>query len=216
MRSKTFQVCDLLDSAYGEAEWEQHNPPLDELVLSILSQNTTAGNCWQAFARLRRKFPTWEQVAKAQAAEIADAIRTGGLAEIRAPRIKAILHQIGASGSYDLDWLADVPIEEARRHLEGFHGVGRKTAACVLLFSLGKPALPVDTHVYRVAWRVGLIPKVGAEKAHELLGEQVPAERIYSFHLNMVRHGRQVCKAQNPRHGQCVLFDVCDYVRSGA
>ena len=215
MKSKTIQVCDLLDAAYGEAKWERHNPPLDELVLTILSQNTTAANCRAAFRNLRDKFPTWEMVAQAPVEEIADAIRIGGLADIKAPRIKAILRQIGASGSYNLDWLADVSVEEARRYLEGFPGVGRKTAACVLLFSLGKPVLPVDTHVYRVAWRVGLISKIGAEKAHDLLAEQIPPKRVYSYHINMVRHGRGICKAQNPRHEGCVLFDVCDYVKRG-
>ena len=145
--------------------------------------------------------------------EIAEAIHPGGLAQIKAPRIKAILEQIGASDSYDLSRLEIAPVEEARRYLENFRGVGKKTAACVLLFSLGKPVLPVDTHVYRVGWRVGLIPKVGADKSHELLAEQIPPERVYSFHINMVRHGREVCRARNPRHTDCVLYEVCDYVR---
>jgi len=213
MKSKALLVCDLLDAAYGEVKWERHNPPLDELVLTILSQNTTAANCRAAFDRLRVKFPAWEQVARAGVSEIAEAIRPGGLAEIKAPRINAILEQLEALGSYDLSWLDKAPMDEARRYLENFHGVGKKTAACVLLFSLGKPVLPVDTHVYRVGWRVGLIPKVGADRSHELLAEQIPPERVYSFHINMVRHGREVCRARNPRHTDCVLYEVCDYVR---
>jgi len=207
---RAIAVCDLLDAGYGEAEWEPHNPPLDELVLTILSQNTTSANCRAAFIELRSRFPTWQAVAEAPAERIADAIRSGGLARIKAPCIKAILQQMG---SLDLTWLSEAPVEEARRFLEGFGGVGPKTASCVLLFSLGKPVLPVDTHVYRVAWRVGLIPKVGAEKAHDLLTGQVPAERVYSFHMNMVRHGRSVCKARRPRCGDCALSGVCDYVR---
>lgn len=212
MEFKAVAVCDLLDREYGVAKREPRGSPLDELILTILSQNTTARNCRTAFENLRARFADWEAAARASAAEIADAIRSGGLADIKARRIKAILSRIGESGSYDLSWMLDAQVDQVRTYLESFQGVGRKTAACVLMFSLGKPVLPVDTHVYRVSWRVGLIPRVGAERAHDLLGEQVPQQRVYSFHVNMVRHGRQVCKARNPFHDRCVLSGICDYL----
>jgi endonuclease-3 len=211
--TKIERICDLLDLAYGKQEFRPHNSPLDELVLTILSQNTTAANCRQAFASLRERFPAWEDVRKADVREIARAIYSGGLSEIKSVRIKAILQAIyEAQGSLDLDWLRDVSTREARDHLLRFSGVGPKTAACVLLFSLGRPVLPVDTHVHRVSKRLGLIgPKVSAEKAHELLQKMVPEERVYSFHINMVSHGREVCVAGTPKCMICVLREDCDY-----
>ncbi|MBI2843572.1 MAG: endonuclease III [Armatimonadetes bacterium] len=210
---KIKRICDLLDRAYGEQVFKLHNPPLEELVLTILSQNTTSKNCRQAFSSLRQRFPSWEQVRTAHKREIARAIYSGGLSEIKAARIKSILQEIyDARGSLDLSWLADVSTEEARQYLLRFHGVGPKTAACVLLFSLGRPVLPVDTHVYRVSKRLGLIgPRVRAEESHEVLQAMAPESRIYSFHLNMVRHGREICTASRPKCGICALGKECDY-----
>ncbi len=149
--------------------------------------------------------------------EIADAIRPGGLANRKAPRIRRILQQIyERQGSLELDWIADAPSADAIDYLLAFDGVGRKTAACVLMFSLGRPVLPVDTHVHRVAMRLGLIGKCSADEAHDLLGAMVPPERVYSFHMNMVAHGRQVCHARRPECPRCVLRGLCDYYRSTA
>lgn len=210
---KVERICDLLDAAYGKQEFSPDNPPLDELVLTILSQNTTAKNCLQAFALLRERFPSWEDVRKADQNEIARAIYSGGLSEIKAARIKSILREIyERQGNLDLSWIEDVSSDEAKDYLLKFDGVGPKTAACVLMFSLGRPMLPVDTHVLRVSKRLGLIgPKVTADQAHDILQKIVPDERVYSFHLNMVRHGREVCVAGTPKCIICVLKEECDY-----
>jgi endonuclease III len=211
--SKVERICDLLDACYGRRELQPHNPPLDELVLTILSQNTNSRNCAQAFDGLRRRFPSWDEVLSAGEREIAEAIHVGGLSTIKAGRIKSILREIAdAQGRLDLSWLAGEDTQKALDYLLAFHGVGRKTAACVLLFSLGRPVLPVDTHVHRVSIRLGLIgPKVSAEEAHDLLQRSVPEDRIYSFHVNMISHGRAVCVAGTPKCDICTLTEVCDY-----
>jgi len=207
-------IIRLLDEHYGRREWTEREPIIDELVLTILSQNTTAANCRSAFSRLRERFPAWEDVRLAPAEEIADAIRPAGLANRRAPRIKWILEEIHQrQGNLDLEWIADTPSSEAMDYLMAFDGVGRKTAACVLMFGVGRPVLPVDTHVHRVSERLGLIPKVTAEKAHDLLGAMTEPEDVYSFHVNMVTHGREVCRAIGPKCGACVLKQECEYGR---
>jgi endonuclease-3 len=149
---------------------------------------------------------------------IADAIRSGGLADAKAPRIKSVLQAIYEDrGTTGLDFLEDLSTEAAREYLLQFHGVGPKTMACVLMFSLGRPVLPVDTHVFRVSHRLGLIPqKIGEAKAHNALESLLKPERVYAFHVHMIRHGRRVCVAQRPRCGSCVLQDQCDYFRSNA
>ncbi|NLN78349.1 MAG: endonuclease III [Armatimonadetes bacterium] len=209
-------VCDLLDEYHGEKQWSNGRPILDELIYTILSQNTSAANSDRAYESLVNRFETWQAVAGSPVEDIASAIKSGGLANIKAPRIKNILLQIGERqhGDTNLDWLAELTDKEAVDYLLGFEGVGRKTAACVLMFSLGRPALPVDTHVHRVAMRLGLIEKVSADAAHDLLAQIVPAERIYSFHINMVAHGRQVCHARGPKCSQCVLDRICRWAGS--
>lgn len=208
--SKLARVCDALDARYGRREWTGGRPVLDELIYTILSQNTTSANCDKAFARLRERFPVWEAVVAAHAQEIADAIRPGGLANRKAPRIKAVLEQAYAQhGDLDLKWIADVSDAEAMDYLLALDGVGRKTAACVLMFGLGRPVLPVDTHVHRVSERLGLIGRVNADRAHDLLAGMVPQERVYSFHVNTVAHGRQVCRARSPRCDICVIREEC-------
>jgi endonuclease-3 len=211
--SKTSRVHQLLLEAYGQPSLKEQRDPLSELVLTILSQNTADINTARAYAALRQRFATWEQVLAAPTAEVADAIRIGGLADIKAPRIQRILQQLHTErGALDLGFLADLPLEEARSYLTGLHGVGPKTAACVLLFALRRPALPVDTHVHRVSLRVGLVPpKTSADKAHLLLEAQLAPEEYYPFHLNVIRHGREVCKAQRPQCDACALNAVCDY-----
>ncbi len=205
------EIIGLLAEEYGNLIWSQHRDPLSELVMTILSQNTSDHNSRHAFDSLVTRFGNWQAVAEASAEEIARTIRCGGLAQVKAPRIKEILDRISAQrGSLDLMFLQELPLAEAKAWLEGLPGVGPKTASCVLLFSLGKPALPVDTHICRVAKRLGLIdPRTSAERAHEILGALVPAEHVYQFHIHMIEHGRRVCKAQNPRCDRCVLLQAC-------
>ncbi len=211
------RICDRLDACYGRREWTEGRLVLDELVYTILSQNTSAGNCEEAFRELTERFRTWEAVMAAPVEEISSAIKCGGLANIKAPRIRRILEQIDErQGSLDLQWIADTPDQEAIDFLLGFDGVGRKTAACVLMFSLGRPVLPVDTHVHRVAMRLGIIGNVSADAAHDLLQEMVKPERVYSFHVNMVTHGRQVCHARGPECPKCCIKELCEYYRSSS
>ena len=209
------EVAILLDRAYGPRRWRRHHPPLDELVLTILSQHTSDTNTERAFSSLRARFPTWDAVRAGPTAEVADAIRSGGLAALKAPRIQAVLAAVHAErGAFDLDHLASLPLPEAKRWLTNLRGVGPKTAACVLLFSLGRPALPVDTHVHRVARRLGLIGSdVRADAAHGILEAALgpDRERVYAFHVNMIEHGRRVCTARRPFCERCVLTECCDY-----
>lgn len=199
--------------AYGTPTWRSHHPPLDELVLTILSQHTSDVNSIRAFKALRAALPTWEAVRDAPVAAVAAAIQSGGLAQVKAPRIQAVLRRIWEErGSFDLAFLQTVPLDQARTWLTALPGVGPKTAACVLLFSCGRPALPVDTHVHRVSRRLGLVPdRVSAEGAQRLLESLVPPDDYYAFHLNLIRHGREVCKAPRPRCEVCVLRTWCAY-----
>ncbi|MBA2273556.1 MAG: endonuclease III [Actinobacteria bacterium] len=186
-------------------------PIIDELVGTLLSQHTSDTNTARAFAGLKTRFPTWEEVRDAPSEEVADAIRAGGLADQKAPRIKAILTEIeGREGALDLSRLHGLPDQEVDDYLCSLPGVGPKTAACVLVFSMGRNAFPIDTHVHRVARRLGWIDDgVTAEAAGRELSPKVPAEIRYSLHMALIDHGRKVCKARNPRCSQCVLFDLC-------
>ncbi len=210
------EIIARLDDAYGIPEWRPHRDPLSELVLTILSQNTSDSNSGRAFVRLLEAFPTWEAVIEAPLAELIAAIQPGGLAPTKAPRIQAVLRDIKERrGDFDLGFLAELPLDEARAWLGSLHGVGPKTVACVLLFALGRPAMPVDTHVFRVAQRLGLIPSragkaaMTAEKAHALLEAAVPPDGYYAFHIGLIKHGRRTCSAQRPQCESCVLRDLC-------
>lgn len=217
--TKTAWVCDRLDEAYGPLTWRSHGDPLGALVLTILSQHTSDRNSERAYDTLRRRFPSWEDVRDAPAGEVADAIRCGGLADAKAPRIQTVLREISqrTGGAPSLDFLRETPTEEAKEYLRSFHGVGPKTAACVLMFALVRPVLPVDTHVFRVSHRLGLIEKrLGEARAHDALASLVPAERVYAFHVHMIRHGRRVCTAQRPRCSVCALRACCDFFASAA
>lgn len=216
LRAKTHWVHRELLTYYGEPERKTRRDPLSELVLTILSQNTSDANSGRAYRSLTQRYASWEELLAASTDEVADAIRVGGLANVKAPRIQSILQQLrDERGQLDLDFLEEMPLAEARSYLLRLHGVGPKTAACVLLFSLERPALPVDTHVHRVALRVGLIPEsASAEKAHTLLEALLPAQDYYAFHLLMIRHGRTLCKASSPLCDQCPLAGRCDHVRS--
>ena len=212
---KALTVHRLLVEEYGEREWHPRDP-LSVLISAILSQNTSDVNRDQAWRRLKERFSTWEDVLTADTVEIAEAIRSGGLADIKAPRILEILRTIKRErGELTLDFLAEMEVDEAKRWLISLNGVGPKTAAIVLLFALGKPAFPVDTHVHRVSRRLGLIgPKTSREQAHEILEALLPPEIYYTFHLNLIAHGREVCKSQRPRCAICVLREYCDYFRT--
>lgn len=210
-------VHERLLQLYGEPVWRNPLPPLDELVSTILSQNTNDNNRDAAFATLKSRFPTWEEVRDAPVEEIMQAIRTAGLANQKAPRIKKVLQQITQQvGELDLTFLKDKTVDEAREWLLKFKGVGPKTAAIVLLFSLDKPAFPVDTHIYRVAGRLGLRPsKMSVEKAHTWLERCFPPETYYAAHLNIIRLGREICKACTPDCPNCPLNHICDFYKKG-
>jgi endonuclease-3 len=210
------EIIARLDEAYGVPDWRPSHDPISELVLTILSQNTSDSNSGRAFARLLGRFDSWDAVAEAPLGELIEAIAPGGLAPTKAPRIQAALRGVRErTGGYDLSLLAGMPVDEARGWLTSIHGVGTKTASCVLMFALGRPAMPVDTHVFRVAMRLGLIPEragkaaMTPEKAHELLEAEVPPPDFYAFHIGLIKHGRRTCVAQRPRCPECVLRDLC-------
>ena len=200
-----------LSERYGVPEPHPHGDALSELVLTVLSQNTSDTNSGRAFVQLLRRFPSWEALAAAPVDEIVETIQVGGLAQQKAPRIKKILAAVEERApNWDLGFLADEPLDEARAWLRGLPGVGPKTAACVLLFALDRPALPVDTHVERVAKRLGLVPaKASAEQAHDLLEAYVAQERYYPFHMLLIKHGRRTCAARKPRCEECPLEPDC-------
>ena len=204
---------DTLMAYFGRPEWRDPLPPIDELVSTILSQNTNDANRDVAFNRLRAAFPTWEAVMTAPSQEVVEAIRPAGLANQKGPRIQAVLREISAErGSLDLTFLKDMPIEEAHDWLVKFNGVGPKTAAIVLLFSLGIPAFPVDTHIYRVSGRIGLRPeKMTVEQAHPYLAGLFPKDEYYEAHLNLIRLGREICHARKPECAECPLKKFCQY-----
>lgn len=185
--------------------------PVSELVLTFLSQSTTDLNSWRGFQALQTRYPDWDAVADAPVGEIEAAIRVCGLSRQKAPRIKAVLQRLREEhGSITLDFLAGLPPDEALAYLMSFHGVGRKTASCVLIFSLDMPAMPVDTHVLRLAKRLGLIPgDTGADAAHDLLESLLPEALYLVFHVNMIAHGRQTCSAQRPACERCPIVDLC-------
>jgi len=210
------EIYRQLRDRYGDPPHRPDGDPLGALVNTILSQNTNDRNRDLAFAALRAQFPTWEAVRDAPTDAIIEAIRPAGLAPTKGPNIQAALQQITAEhGDLSLAFLETLPLEEARQWLVGLNGVGPKTAAIVLLFALGRPAFPVDTHVHRVTRRLGLIPqKTSREKAHLLLEALIPPELYWTFHLNLIAHGRQVCHARNPACDECWLHAQCAYYQA--
>ncbi|RME45386.1 MAG: endonuclease III [Chloroflexi bacterium] len=212
LRAKALEVHRRLLQAYGEPQ-PRDRDPVDTLVSAIISQNTNDELRDRAYRRLRDRFPTWEQVRDAPAHAIAEAIRVAGLSRQKAPRIKQALQRITEErGELSLDFLREMPVAEARQWLTSLDGVGPKTAAIVLLFALGMPAFPVDTHVHRVSRRIGLIGNnTSREKAHDDLESLLPEALYYPFHINLIRHGREVCSARNPKCEICVVNDLCEY-----
>jgi len=208
-------IHNALLEEYGDHPWHPRDP-VATLVSAILSQNTNDVNRDRAFERLRDQLPTWELVRDAPLDGLIRAIQPAGLAPTKAPRIQEALRRATtAQGEVSLDFLADLPLEEARKWLLDIPGVGPKTAAIVLLFALGRPVFPVDTHIHRVTRRLGLIPpRASREQAHPLLEDLIPPEIYYPFHLNLIAHGRAVCHARNPGCPRCILRDQCAYYTS--
>jgi endonuclease-3 len=207
------RITRKLQQKYGEPRWRQSLSPLDELISTILSQNTNDGNRDRAFAALRQRFPTWEAVRDAPLSAVVETIRTAGLAQQKGQRIQAVLRSITEQrGRLELDFLKEMDAEEAQQWLRQFKGVGPKTAAIVILFSLNKPAFPVDTHIHRVTRRLGLIPEsASAEQAHRLLAEIFEPGEYAAAHLNIIRLGREICQARKPKCPICPLQEECTY-----
>jgi endonuclease III len=213
LAERALKVHERLLEFYGEPIWRNPLPAIDELVSTILSQNTNDINRDRAFNFLRAKFGTWEEVRDAEAMDVVNAIRPAGLANQKGPRIQQVLRSITEErGSLDLSFLGELPVDEARAWLTKYNGVGPKTAAIVLCFSLGKPAFPVDTHIYRVTGRIGLRPeRMTVEQAHPHLESLFPPETYYAAHLNLIRLGREICTARRPYCEKCPIIKLCDY-----
>jgi len=202
-----------LADTYGRVTWQRHLPPVDELVATILSQATSDTNRDKGYLALKERFPEWDAAMNAPAEEVVQAIRPAGLANQKGPRIQEALRFIyDQRGALELDFLADIPLPLAKAWLTRINGVGPKTAAILLLFTFNRPAFPVDTHVHRIMRRLGLIGQnVSADKAHDILESLGDPEGYYSFHLNLIRHGREVCTSRTPRCADCPLRRVCDH-----
>jgi endonuclease-3 len=208
-------IIDNLRAVHGVPRPERGLDPLDVLIETILSQSTTNANSDRAFENLKRRFPTWEKARRARVSSIEAAIRSGGLARQKSVRIKQLLNEIHKRrGSLDLSFLKRAPLEEAKRFLGSFKGVGPKTVACTLLFSCNRPVFPIDTHIFRIARRLGLIPKkCSDEEAHRLMNEMITPKRYYEVHINLIRHGRRVCRPRDPLCERCCLVDYCEYYK---
>jgi endonuclease III len=208
-RRRIRAIRDRLRAEYGRPLLRAHRAPVDELILTVLSQNTNDRNRDVAWGRLRERFDSWEAVRNAPVEELEEAIRPGGLAPTKAVRIKEILEDLDGD---DLAWMETAPLEEARERLVALPGVGRKTAACVLLFSFGRPEVPVDTHVFRVGTRLGLFrPGASFDEAHDTIAKATDPEDAYEVHVSLIRHGRRTCTARAPRCGECPLLRMCPW-----
>ena len=205
------RVSESLSAKYGLIEWVPRYNAGEELVYTILSQHTSDINSERAFKNLTNHFQTLDAVADADVDDIEQVIRSGGLARQKAPRIKRVLNEVKQEvGSFDLSFLMEMPLDQAKKWLTKFNGVGPKTAAIILCFSFGLPAMPVDTHIFRVAKRLKLIgPKINADKAHERLEPIVPPEEVFQFHMYLIKHGRDTCSARFPRCNECNLGEIC-------
>ena len=212
-RQRVRMIRDKLRELYGSRRNDPHGDPVHELVLTILSQNTNDNNRDVAYRRLRDRFDDWDAIRDAPTDEVIEAIRPGGLANTKGPRIQEVLRELGPEA--DLDWLRDAPREEAVGYLTSLPGVGRKTAACVMIFALDRPEIPVDTHVHRVGGRLGLFPiGISLEGAHDEMLAITDREDAYELHMNLITHGRRICRPR-PRCGECALARMCPARRAG-
>lgn len=216
-RDKIVPIFEALQPVYGDLMWkaETASDPMDELVSCILSQSTSDANRDRGFFALKARYPTWQAVVDAPTPELVEVLRPAGLANQKAPRIQSVLRGIVEQrGEYNIDFLRDMPLDEARAWLMAFDGIGPKTAAIVLCFSFGKPAIPVDTHVHRVGGRLGLFPeKTSADKAHPIMDALIPTDWHYPFHLYLIYHGRETCTARVAHCERCPLTALCDHYR---
>ena len=210
-KTQTKKIAAALEKRFGVPLWGGPRNPLDALIRTILSQNTNDANSGRAYERLRNRFLTWEEVNAADVRDIADAIRVGGLAQLKAERIKGVLAWLEKThGALNLDFIRDQEPDEVIRILGSLKGVGIKTISVVLLFACGKEIFPVDTHIHRISRRLGLAPEnASPQKVHEVMQDLVPQGKAYSFHLNLLQFGRTICRAQNPRCEQCLLTEEC-------
>ncbi len=215
-KSQVKYITQNLEATYGIPRNTNPQDPLDELIGTILSQSTSDVNSHRAFENLKSRFPDWESVRRARTASIVSAIRSGGLANAKSIVIKSVLDEIkNRRGELSLSFLLTAPINEAMEFLRSLKGVGPKTAACVLLFSCKRSVFPMDTHIFRVTRRLGLIPdKCNDEQAHKVMNRLVPAGKHYSLHINLIRHGRRICRPRDPKCGECSLIEHCDFGRS--
>ena len=206
------QAVELMAREYGPFPEERRLPPTEEMVFTILSQHTSDINSGRAFARLMERFGSLEAVARGNIADIEEAIAPGGLAKVKAPRIKEVLEKVLElnGGSLDLSFLREMPLVDAKAWLRQLPGIGPKSAGIVLNFSLGMPAMAIDTHIYRVCQRLRAIDsKTNADKAHDIMEAKVPPEEVFNFHVAFITHGRRVCRAQRPLCGECVVGEMC-------
>jgi endonuclease III len=216
-RARVLRIRERLRAVYGTPQMRPHGHPIAELVLTVLSQSTNDRNRDVAYLRLRKCFPSWEEVRDAPLAEVEEAIRPGGISRVKSARIQAILREITArpapgagGGELSLDWLPHVPLAQGREYLCSLPGVGRKTAACVLLFAYGLHEVPVDTHVSRVAARLGLLPaKASSRELHDRMLALTPRGAALELHVNLLRHGRRTCQARAPACERCALARMC-------
>ena len=211
-------VLQNLRAVYGSPEREDSGDPLDVLIHTILSQSTSKQNHIRAFKSLKSRFPDWDQCRRARVNSIESAIKSGGLARQKSARIKELLNEIFARrGSLDLSFLRVIPLNEARDFLSSFRGVGPKTVACTLLFACERPVFPIDVHIFRIAKRLGLLPeKISDEQAHRLMEKTIPRSRYYEAHINLIRHGRTICRPANPKCNECCLIEYCGFTASSA
>ena len=207
-------VVQNLERVYGlpENKWTDWDP-LDMLVATILAQATSDVNSERTFAALKKRFPSWESVLRARESTLADTIRSGGLANQKAAVVRDLLRQVRERrGALDLSFLRDLPAEEAARYLSEFRGIGPKTVACTLLFACDKEVFPLDTHIFRILRRVGLVPQKCSDAfAHAVMNRVVPRGKFYSFHVNLIRHGRKLCRPRDPACERCPIVEYCDY-----
>jgi endonuclease III len=217
LRQRLRHVAEHLEAAYGVPPNDHALAPLDELILTILSQSTTNVNSHRAFESLKRKYPDWEAARLARTASIAAAIKSGGLANVKSVVIKNVLNEIKARvGATNLAFLNSAPVAEAMRFLTSLKGVGPKTARCVLLFACKRPVFPMDTHILRILRRLELLgARLGDAQAHALVEPLVPAGKHYSLHVNLIRHGREVCRPQRPACARCCLIEYCPTGQAG-
>ena len=216
LRTKVTRGLDRLETLFGRPRRHRRLPPLDELVLTILSQHTSDVNRDRAYASLRRRFPRWDDVLRAAPSDVEEAIRVGGLARTKSGVIQAVLRTVqGERGRLDLSFLDHLPVSDAKAYLRGLKGVGEKTACCVLLFACGRPAFPVDTHIHRVALRLGWVPaKATPARTHAALADLIPEKRYFTAHVNLITLGRRICRARAPACPRCPLRAGCRYAAS--